>query len=346
MNPIEQMATALRERAAGRKRVPITAVWEAFRSAVRGFTGNADARPQLAALLSELQQAGVVVSPRSRRLWDTQIEPALPRWVELVDAARSSRSVDHRTIAWPPALAFVSALRRVGNVDELLAIRRFLAAGGADRPVVPVRERSVELFGDEKRLGALARTGLFGPGRLSLDLLRCFEVAPPLVWEPGPAGASDAVLVIENLHTYDSFRRWNAQAAAYRAVVYGQGTEFVATVRDIPRLVAPWAVTAVEYFGDVDASGLQIAHQAAGWLTAHRIALVPAETWYEILLDRAELLHLPGGVAGPSAPFFAWLPSDLRGRAVSLLQAGHRAPQELVGWQVLSQLLRVERSGA
>jgi hypothetical protein len=52
-------------------------------------------------------------------------------------------------------------------------VNQLLQTGGADRPVVPVRERSLELFGDE--LGALLGGALFrGDRRLTLELLRCY----------------------------------------------------------------------------------------------------------------------------------------------------------------------------
>jgi len=45
---------------------------------------------------------------------------------------------------------------------------------------VPHRERSVQLFGNEKRLDALLRTKLFTSGALTLALLRCYAAPLPL----------------------------------------------------------------------------------------------------------------------------------------------------------------------
>jgi len=50
--------------------------------------------------------------------------------------------------------------------DDLL-IQRFLREGGRSAPIVPIKERSLDLFGDEKRLDALSATSLFAEGRLT-----------------------------------------------------------------------------------------------------------------------------------------------------------------------------------
>jgi hypothetical protein len=61
---------------------------------------------------------------------------------------------------------------------------------------VPMRERSLEIFGDEKALDRLVTSVLFGPGRLSLTQLRAYRSRPPL-----PAmrvGEGPVLLVVEN----------------------------------------------------------------------------------------------------------------------------------------------------
>src|SRR5260370_9171997 len=71
-----------------------------------------------------------------------------------------------------------------------------------DHLVVPSRERSLEIFGDEKALDRLIGTALFAPGRLSLELLRCRRVVPRLHCEP--VGKGRVLLVVENSDTFNS----------------------------------------------------------------------------------------------------------------------------------------------
>ncbi len=336
-----ELLDGLRERAAGRKRIRLAAVWQIFRRDIRGYTGDLNARPQLAALLNELEALGTLRQPKSKSRWDHVVDPPLPHWVELSVPDQHQpqpQPHNHRTIAWPATMRFVSELPRVRNLEELLAIRRFLAAGGTNRPLVPIRERSLDLFGDEKRLDKLRKGALFRPGRLSLDLLRCHEVAPPLTWQPGPATNSRTVLILENLHSYDSFRRFNRQKGQYRAIAYGHGSELHATIRDVPRLLADLDAQRVEYFGDLDAKGLEIAYAAHTWLCSCDLTLSPATHWYQRLIDKALQRKLEGAPQVPSAHAMRWLPPTLRDRVTELLTAGYRAPQELVGWETLEQL--------
>ena len=64
----------------------------------------------------------------------------------------------------------------------------------------PIKERSLEIFGDEKRLDALQSTSLFRRRRLDLVKdLKCETIGEPLAWKRGPSKAtSKPIIVIEN----------------------------------------------------------------------------------------------------------------------------------------------------
>lgn len=98
-------------------------------------------------------------------------------------------------IGWRPQLRWAADVRDWSprRLRDLLAINRWL--GGADQlPVVPLRERSVQLFGDEKRLGALlSDPRLFGPDRLTLDLVRARRTSPPFIARTIAPSRSDAL---------------------------------------------------------------------------------------------------------------------------------------------------------
>ena len=64
--------------------------------------------------------------------------------------------------------------------EDLIKLNSFLSERREDRVDVPIKERSLEIFGDEKRLDALRNTVLFDDGRLTLEHLRCFAVAEPM----------------------------------------------------------------------------------------------------------------------------------------------------------------------
>lgn len=343
MSDHERLLAALKQLAGEKRKVGLELVWTAFRDSVRGYTGNADARPRLAGLLDELSRAGALAVPRARTLWKREADPPLPMWVLLVaDHVAAQPRVDPKTIAWPPELAFVASMRHVPLMADLLAIRRFLAEGGRDAAPVPLRERSLQVFDDEKRLDQLLASSLFRSGKLSLELLRCFEVAPPLVWEPGPAHAHGrSVLVVENLHTYDSFRKWNERVGEHGAVAYGHGSEFTATVRDLPRVCAHVGAIGAEYFGDLDATGLRIAVMACAELVRVQpergLVLSASTRWYRELLAHEARARRSDSGARLDEALLGWLPAELHASVERLLSKGLRLPQELIGFVQLAR---------
>jgi len=334
----EVLLHALREHAGKRRRLALADVWLVFRDTL-AIEYSDRGREALASYLSGLREQGHLQLPVHRNLWDTTPEPALPQWVQLAAPAPAGPPIDHRAIAWPPELALLVDEPRIAPdvLQDLLKIKRFLAEGGRQREPVPQRERSVEILGDEKRLDVLVRSRLFRRISRVSELLRIREVPVPIVWEPGPDDANGhSVLVLENLHTYDSFRRWNAREGAYLAVVYGGGKAFAGMLDDLVRIVFDLGALEIEYFGDLDVEGLNIPAAAAHGVGD--IPLVAAARWYELLLARGGDLEVPDVPAPVPAFALAWLPEHLRPGVQQLLTAGRRLPQELVGWEQLRML--------
>jgi hypothetical protein len=123
----------------------------------------------------------------------------------------------------------------------------------------------VEIFGAEKALDALARTTLFGPGRLTYELLACVRYPAPL---PGVCvGDGPDVLVVENSDPY-----WAAvevlrarEAGRVGIVVWGCGRSFPSQVTSLAVDVAGRGPVhgTTWYWGDLDPVGVDIAVAAA-----------------------------------------------------------------------------------
>jgi len=331
---------ALIAAAGTRRRIPLVAAWRAFQQTfpVEAFAG--DARERLLHRLRLLASEGHITFPSERGTgWDRSARPALPNWVQRKRAEPDPTEFDPRSVPWAPELGFVMTLSCVDDPGDLLALQAFFAAGGARRIEVPIRERSVEIFGDEKRLDRLLRTQLFAPGRLHLSALRCFAMAPPLVAEDGPRESRGRpALVVENHNTWWSFCRWNSHSGAYASVVYGAGSAFgreaVAFLAERCRaLDAPYAT----YFGDLDPDGLAIPARAAHhFVTAYGRELIPDARWYRLLLRRASVAPLP--TAAPlSEASVSWLPESLHRDVLRHFREGRRVPQELVGTELLAR---------
>lgn len=331
---------ALLHEAGARRRLDRTMVWRAFQAAHPVEATGGDARERLASRLGALAADGRLILPAPAGAgWDRSARPPLPEWVRLPAPPALPAGLDPLAVPWAPELSFVPSLGRIDHPSDLLALQAFFSRGGRARPVVPMRERSVQIFGDEKRLERLLLSPLFGEGRLDLAKLRCFAMAPPLVYEDGPSGARcRPVLVVENHHTWWSFCRWNARVGAYASVVYGAGgglgRDAVAFLAERCRtLDAPHA----GYFGDLDPEGLAIPSRAAtSFAAAHGVRVLPEERWYRLLLACAHDVPLPTGQALSEA-CVTWLPTELQDEVRGHFRAGRRIPQELVGTEVLAK---------
>jgi hypothetical protein len=299
-------------------------------------------RARLQEVLDELVDAGVVELP-GERSYDYSAKPALPRFVKVERAAAPPRRISGAGVAWRPELAWAAEL----SVDEqtladLRAINAFFRDSGADRPIVPLRERSLQLFGYEKRLEALMCGQLFFEGRLTLEQLRCEEVHPPFVYQV--IGQGQDVLVVENHHTFVSLSRMLPADGSIGVVVYGAGAHFKGSATFLADL--PTLPRRVFYFGDLDIDGLNIPVHANGVAEAAGLPAIEAATsLYRLLLDHGK----PKPVENPPSAYrvrklTAWLPEELRTEAAALLDAGQRLAQEWVGTELLAQHATEPRS--
>ncbi|MFC0436427.1 Wadjet anti-phage system protein JetD domain-containing protein [Kutzneria buriramensis] len=327
---------------ATKQKIEVESLYAAAVEFDRSLATAPAARGEVRRALDELAAAGLVSFPRSPRDFDTRDEPHLPMWVRRPARERVARSAAPARV-WPAAL---EAAGRIASRDEEFAVldtvTAFLRKGGANRPSVPTRERSLELFGDEKKLDRLMSTRLFTAGALTLDLLRCHSVPIPFVsqWVPGrddPLGT--ALLIAENHHTYTTLLTVTRQRAAVngpgRHVGYGTGGQFASAVQCVP-LLSP-VPDRIVYFGDIDLKGLQIPLAAND--TASRAglpAVEPAARLYELLFELGR--ERPARAVRPAiaAEASAWLGPGLASRGRDALVRGVRLPQEAVGYEQLT----------
>jgi hypothetical protein len=121
--------------------------------------------------------------------------------------------------------------------------------------VVPLRERSLEILGDEKALDRLQLTDLFAPGRLALGLLAARRVAPP--FHTVRVSGGPILLVVENSDTFDSLRTaLQSRPERVGLVGWGAGAAFTASVLSLD--AAAEGITDIAYFGDLDRNGLRV----------------------------------------------------------------------------------------
>jgi hypothetical protein len=245
---------------------------------------------------------------------------------------------DFTSVQWASPLAFLTSESVTVAPDDLLKLNEFLLKEPRTQTVVPIKERSLALFGDEKRLDALVSTSLFRAGRLDwVRDLKCEIIGEPLAWKRGPAeAASGPVIVIENAATWHSYCRWNAERNLFSAVMYGCGNRFVDGFRFLPDIFRELGgLRRILYFGDLDPRGLEIPQEAS--VLAQSLGLPPVEPH---LWSYRQLLKLGTGQGQPydgdaaSPELFDWL-GDCAEPARQLFAANQRFAQEHVGWEFL-----------
>lgn len=336
----------IRIQAAGRNRVSYDGLCRAFGQIFPAVTGL-DQRKRLHVLLQMLATEGALTFPSGAKHYERSTEPSMPRWIALVSQQRelTRAAFDAATFPWVPELRFAAEIRSPQQLEVLRRVHEFLATGGAQRCHVPIKERSVELFGDEKKLDELRGGVLLRTGRLTLELLRCFQVSPPLVWEAGPNHEPRPVIIIENHCTYHSFTRWNTECGAWAAVCYGSGDCFESSAPSLVGVIqkVQWDGS-LHYFGDLDPKGLVIPLRACKALLGINLPeLQPAIAAYELLIERAGIVSLPrSGILTLPEEGSKWLGSGLASRVRTWFEKGIRLPQELVGFELLGKLWPAE----
>jgi hypothetical protein len=244
---------------------------------------------------------------------------------------------DPTTVAWEPEMKFVVEARAMVNSEELLRLNAFFKDREQQRPVVPIKERSLQIFGDEKRLDLLLGSALFRSDRLSLDLLKCEIVGEPFGWKRGPTDTGK-ILVVENAATWHSYSRWNGEVKQFSAIVYGCGNCFAESIHNLPDILAEFSSPQrILYFGDLDPQGLRIPVQASANAIQIGLPRVEPDLWsYGHLLTIGQGKEVLCDATEPASQAeFEWL-SHLAESAGAILNVGKRLAQENVGWEFLS----------
>ena len=294
-----------------------------------------DGRRQFVAGLQVLVERGAIRLPAPGPNWDRLGQVPLPKWIQLVVAETPvTDGWDHRTHPWHPRLAHLAQVIRVARPEEVKRLNAWLQQMPADEPLVPVKERSWEIFGDEKRLEALAKTALFQPDRLNWEALRCYVVAHIPPHRVYPSGAP-VMMISENEAGFDSFCRLAESTGAFRCVVLGSGLAIDKAIAFLGKAATDYGITSGFYLGDIDAAGLAIGRRVTVEL-GEQFSL-PVAPWlpgYTSMLQSVEPL------ADAVRSDCAWLPSPLAAQAAAVIAAGRRVAQESIGWKALQALSR------
>lgn len=310
------------------------------------LVGGPEAQSRFREALDELQAAGKITLPaaRSRTGWDARVLPPIPTWVMRADPVCPAPRIRPAQRVWSSALEAAGRIATRADEHDLLAR---IAAWMRDDPapsLVPVQERSLELFDDEKAIDSYLKTRLFISGALTLELLACFVPPLPFVSQHLDGIGPTQLLVVENLATYTSFlavlRQLDPDTRPDLHIGWGAGAAFTQSILSIPMLDP--APERALYFGDLDLAGLQIAVNAAARAEETELPkLQPVEAFYRFLLDGPQRWRRADGTNRYTKSSYdadcSWLPNTLHDQAKELLQSRQRVPQERLGIHVLRQ---------
>lgn len=316
-----------------RKKVALDELKRHFFSLYPEVQNSPERNARLLGALRELAEQGALRLPASGS-WEAVGAPPLPRWVLLVRQATHSETEDFASVPWAPEMGFWPELK-LGQLSAARTINEFLLRRRGTLLVVPIKERSLEIFGDEKRIdGMCTGDSLFG-GRLQLSTLGCFRVPQPLPYRLAEAPGRP-VLVVENHNSFWSFGEWNHEAKRYAAVVYGSGEAFRLTGRALQQVLREVEGIGAEYLGDLDPKGVRIPGDFNRAAEPGSPQVRPAVAFYHWLLAHGVRRHRTECTAFDAASAEGWLGADLAEQLTALWQTGHWVPQEALGFEQLS----------
>lgn len=320
-------------------RIPAQILWRALAQVFPHRTpGPAERRLLLEALRLIEARGSIRLPPEGGKRWDRSMDPAVPTSVDVVRVQSTLPSISWRAFPWHPQLQWVVQCRSLSSqqVEFLRRVHEGLV-NGTFRESAPLKYRSLQLTGDEKMLASLATTSLFGPSRLTLELLACLPDALPLAWEA--VGDGDRLVIFENAGPFAVARRVLGELATqpYDLIAYGGGRSVLAALGYIKTIER--RVGSIHYVGDLDHAGLDIAWSARCCCKELGLpTLQPASELHMRMLSAADAFGHPLG--WPAQERFSVanrerildvLSSKERERVGAILIAGRRIPEEVLG---------------
>lgn len=316
-----------------RKRVALAELRQHYYAAHPDMQNSPQRSAELLNALKALEAEGALTLPARGPNWEQVGSPPLPSWVLLRREVRAAPASGLASVTWAPELGFWPELK-AAQLEALRPINEFLLRRRGPLMLVPIKERSLEIYGDEKRLDAMATCESLFSARLPLSALYCFRVPQPLPYRAAEAPGRP-VLVVENHNSYWSLGEWNQDARRYAAVVYGSGEAFRLTGRALQQVLHEVQGNGAEYLGDLDPKGVRIPEEFNQAAPAGSPTVHPANSFYQWLLDHGRRRQRTTGSLA-QAGSSDWLGPELAEQVVQLWAGGHWIPQEALG---LEQLL-------
>lgn len=315
------------------RRVPLATLVTAAAAIDRTGAVAVSWRSRVAAAIDELATSGLISLPVSK--WDSAAHPRLPLYVTRAVVGGGLPAVQEEII-WHSELGWAAQLDTGGQLNP--ADRRVLARVNTwlrrrRDTVVPQRERSLDIFGDEKALDHIVFTPLFGAGRLTYRLLRFRPCWPPVHQEILGNGPW---LLVENWTTFETLAIYARGSDWDGRLIWGAGNQ-VGTRLESLAAAGQAPAGGLWYFGDIDTPGFRIARMAADRAEGLGFGPArPATALYGLCYEAGSPRQGKPPDASLSQWIVRWIGEPLGHELVTVLAGKGKIVQETVGVELLA----------
>lgn len=297
---------------------------------------------RLMELLKSFAEKKLLRFPKGKKYWDATKSTPRPLWIELPSEEKRKKLTPWKNEIWVPQMSWVTKINRMPpqTHNDLQRINDFLKIPKGDLPF-PEKERSIQLFGDEKRLRELHTK--YGKYDDLFNLTNSYKTHKPLTFRRYSTNYANAI-ILENRDTFDSFCRVNSSLKTpnYRYIIYGDGMEILERYDDILQFekVPP----NIGYFGDLDPSGLYIAQHLQKQIRTDECQLVlQFSPFYKRLVEVYKKQKWEFKFKAQHNPFtLDFVPPSEKGYIESLFRNNNRIPQELLNIEEIKRIFEGE----
>ena len=252
-------------------------------------------------------------------------------------AAEWQKDPWHEKLAWCKTSSYTDS----NMLDKMKIINTFFVNMKDDEPYIPIKERSILLFGHERMLDDISKSRVFMTGNLTMGMLRCYRTWLPIVHETFEPSLGRTI-IIENRDTFFSFCKACSELSPspYKHVIFANGTSIYDSIAGIKEMSLDR--DEIEIFCDIDALGMEIPIRLQETITSMGLPLTihVAEPFY----DKAMELYEHCGYRIP-AKKYKWreshlkvLPERFQILVKDLYLRSERIPQEIVNYTEIKKI--------
>ena len=284
-------------------------------------------------LLLQMEEDELINLPSKKGThWECMPNYFRPKWIQVISELKNKVIND---VVWHPKLKWATDIKHPAQLEIAIKINNYLK-NNSSKMNIPLNERSLMIFDDEKKLASLTQgESLFG-GKLSIKDLNCYQVTHPFCYSSPVSCKTNRILILENAATYHSFCRWNDLNQQYQAIVLGSGGMFENSHWSLETTFSILPDVGFEYFGDLDPSGLRIPANINKERLKNKLTQIIPQQWlYEQMIAAKKHFISKDKETECTQEDILWLPCNLRNETKELIKNNQRIPQEILNLEWL-----------